>query len=279
MVPFILLIVAFAAFSLIVRAAQRHGADDLAIGAINYIVAALVCWVTVAITRPDFVLPAVGIGVLAGISYALGFVLLASTMKAKGAAITAAVMNLGVLVPILAAVVVWGERPGVVAIAGIALAVVAMPVLALDKGIDGEALTIRRLGVLLALFVANGAALAFADWFHSYGLVGARPLYVAILFTLAAASAISYWLSRPERRLRRQEVAWGAVLGVDNAAAALLTLYSLDAEMASVMFALVGALALAVVAVAAAVMWREMPGRAGWIGMAAAVIALVLTKL
>jgi len=279
MASFILLVVAFAAFSLIVRAAQRRGVDDIAVGAVNYVVAAIVCWVIVALTRPSFALPAIGIGVLAGISYALGFVLLASTMKAKGAAITAAVMNLGVLVPILAAVVVWGERPGAVAIAGIALAVVAMPVLALDRGIDGEPLTARRLGVLLALFVANGAALAFADWFHSYSLISVRPLYVAILFTLAAVSAISYWLSRPERRLRRQELAWGAVLGVDNAAAALLTLYSLDAEMASVLFALVGALTLACVAIFAALVWREMPGRAGWIGLATAVAALVLAKL
>jgi len=217
--------------------------------------------------------------VLAGTAYALGFVLLAWMMKAKGAAITAAVMNLGVILPILAAVLIWGERPGSLAIVGIGLAVIAMPVLALDKGIDREPLTPRRIAALIALFFINGMALVFADWFHSYDLVAERPLYFAVLFTVASIVAVGYWQMQKERVFTKREMSWGVALGVDNAVAALLILYSLDAEMASVLFALVGALTLAVVAIFAAVVWREMPGRAGWIGMAAAVAALVLAKV
>ena len=275
----ILLVLAFAGLALIVRGAQRRGADEIAVGAIGYVAAAAVSWLVVGVSGATLVLPAVGIGALGGASCALGFVLLASAMKMKGAAIAAAAMNLGVLVPILAAVAVWGERPGLTAIIGIVLAVIAMPVLALDKGIDHAPLTPRRVGLLLAVFLVNGSVLAFADWFHAYGLLGARPLYVAVFFTVAALSAAVYWRAHGERRLRRQELAWGALLGVDNAAAGLLTLYGLDAEMASVLFALVGALTLASVVVFAAVVWREMPGRAGWIGLAAAVAALVLAKL
>lgn len=275
----ILLVVAFAGLALIVRGAQRRGADEIAVGAIGYVAAAGVSWLVVGVSGTTLVLPAVGIGALGGASCALGFVLLASAMKAKGAAIAAAAMNLGVLVPILAAVAVWGERPGLTAIIGIILAVIAMPVLALDKGIDHEPLTPRRVGLLLAVFLVNGSVLAFSDWFHAYGLLSARPLYVAVFFTVAAISAAVYWRSHGERLLRRQELAWGALLGVDNAAAGLLTLYGLDAEMASVLFALVGALTLASVVVFAAVVWREMPGRAGWIGLATAVAALVLAKL
>lgn len=279
MTAIILLIAAFAGLALIVRGAQRRGADEIAVGAIGYMVAAGVSWLAVGMTRPTWELPAIGIGALAGASCALGFVLLASAMRTKGAAIAAAVMNLGVLVPILVAVAVWGERPGLTAIIGILLAVIAMPVLALDKGIDHAPLTPRRIGLLLGVFLANGSVLAFADWFHSYELVGARVLYIAVFFAVAAVSAAVYWRVRGERRLRRRELAWGALLGVDNAAAGLLTLYGLDAAMASVLFALVGALTLACVVVFAAVVWREMPRRAGWIGMAAAVVALVLTKL
>ena len=279
MIAFILLIAAFAAFALIIRATQRRGIDDIAVGAVNYVVAALVCWIATAVMRPAPALPAVTIGLLAGVAYALGFVLLARTMKTKGAAITSAVMNLGVILPILAAIIIWGERPGTTALFGIALAVVAMPVLALDKNIDREPMTYRRVGVLIALFAVNGGALVFANWFHSYELVAQRPLYFAVLFSVASIVAVGYWLLQAERRFGLRELSWGSLLGVDNAAAALLILYTLDAEMASVLFALVGALTLATVAVFAAVVWREIPGRAGWIGMAAAVAALVLAKL
>ncbi len=278
MLLFVFIVLCGAGFALTARAAQRRNADTLAVGAVNYACAAIISWILAvppgASTDPQTLY----IGIVGGITYVAAYFCLLPSLEQKGTAIAASVMQLGVLVPLVGALLIWGERPQTVAACGIVLAVLALPMLTLDKGVSSQALTAGRVMVLLGLFILNGSAMLVNKWFHTTGLHGERAMYLAVLFTVAAVGCWLAWLAQRRRKLGVRELGWGAALGSFNVAATLLTLYGLDIYLAAVLFPLVAAVTLAVVTVFAALAWREIPGRIGWIGLAAAISAVILAN-
>ena len=279
MFVFILIVLCAAGFALTTRAAQLRDTDTVAVGAINYTFAALIAWALAFVSQPAAAPETLRIGILGGITYVLAYLFLLPSLRHKGTAIAASVVQLGVLVPIVGALLIWGERPAIIRAYGMVLAVLALPLLTLDKGVSRQPLTLGRVMVLVGLFLLNGLAMLVNTWFHTTGLEGQRAMYLAILFTVAAVGCTAAWLIRPERKLGIKEAAWGALLGTFNVGGTLFTLYGLDLYLASVLFPITAALALAVITTFAAIAWREIPGKIGWAGIAAALTAVVLANM
>ncbi len=279
MLVFILIVLCGAGFALTTRAAQRRDTDTVGVGAVNYAFAALIACTLASVSGPAAAPETLRIGILGGITYVVAYLFLLPSLRQKGTAIAASVMQLGVLVPIAGALLIWAERPEILRAYGMVLAVLALPLLTLDKGVSRHRLTLGRVMVLLGLFLLNGLAMLVNTWFHTTGLEGQRTMYLAILFSVAAVGCTAAWLLRPERKLGVQEAAWGLLLGAFNVAATLLTLYGLDLYLASVLFPLTAALTLALITAFAAIAWREIPGKIGWVGIAVALSAVVLANM
>ncbi len=279
MLLLIVIVLCGAGFALTTRAAQRRDTDTVAVGAINYAFAALIAWALASLSEPAAAPETLRIGILGGITYVVAYLFLLPSLRQKGTAIAASVMQLGVLVPIAGALLIWDERPEIIRAYGMVLAVLALPLLTLDKGVSRQALTLGRVMVLVGLFLLNGLAMLINTWFHTTGLEGQRAMYLAILFSVAAVGCAAAWRTRPERKLGVKEAAWGALLGAFNVAATLLTLYGLDLYPASILFPITAALTLAIITAFAAIAWRELPGKIGWAGIAAALAAVVLANM
>ncbi len=272
-------IVANTSFALILRAAQRRHANDMAVGTINYVVASMFFGILAAISRPDGATTAATYALAGGSFNVIIYLLLLPAMRLRGVAISIAMVRLAVVIPLAAAILVWNEAPSFVQTYGILLALVAVPMLTLDKGISDQPLTVRRIAVLLGLLLSNGMTLLMLKAFQMTGFTGARPIYLGVVFAIGAVVCAIAWLRGRKAPLSALEIKWGILLGTSNALTNILMFATLDVLLASVMFPILAAAGLSLSTIFAAIAWREIPGKLGWAGIAVAVVAVVLTNL
>ncbi len=272
-------IVANTSFALILRAAQHRRANDLAVGMINYIFAAMLFAIVGALSRPEGADTALAYAAVGGSFNVMIYLLLLPAMRLRGVAISIAMVRLAVVIPLAAAILVWNEAPSAVQTYGIALALLAVPMLSLDRGVSNQPLTARRIAVLLGLLLSNGMTLLILKAFQVTGFTGARSIYLAGVFTIGAVVCAGAWLRGREAPLGLPEITWGVLLGSSNALTNLLIFATLDVLLASVMFPILAAAGLSLSTIFAAIAWREVPGKLGWAGIALAVVAVVLANL
>lgn len=269
-----------AGFGIVVRDAQRRDLDLMTVGMINYVAAAgfYVAW-----TRIDGVTACdprtVLIGAIGGVIYAAGFLLMLGPLRWRGLGVVAALLGLSVLVPLSASLLAWHETLEGVQMLGVGLALIAIPLLSLDRGAaNGLRLTGLMAIGMAALFLVNGSGWTVQKWYHTTGLSGERHVYFAWLFGVASLATLIAWLVR-SRRLSAAALAWGAMLGACNVIANLALLAALDRLPGAVAFPLMQAGIMIVAAGFAALAWRERPGRLGTTGIAVAAAAVALINL
>ncbi|MGD9496050.1 MAG: hypothetical protein AB7Y46_07055 [Armatimonadota bacterium] len=268
-----------AGFGIVVRDAQRRGLDLLTVGLVNYIVAAgfYALWSSAGDRNAGDARTAL-IGTIGGVIYAAGFLLMLGPLRWRGLGVVAALVGLSVTVPMTASLVVWHERLLGVHAAGAALALLAIPLLSLDRGAGHQALTALMAVGLAALFLINGSGLLVQKWYHTTGLAAQRPLFLTYLFGVAALAMVAVWAAR-SRRMPAASVGSGAVLGVCNIVANLALLAALDRLPGAAVFPVMQAGVMIVAAGFAAVAWREKPGRLGTLGISIAAAAVVMINL
>ncbi|MGE5532010.1 MAG: hypothetical protein ACM3VW_07855 [Bacteroidota bacterium] len=277
MLALVIAIVCGTCFSLVMRHSQRLGRDQFAIMTINHFVAFAAALVLArSCLRPSP--PTLMIATIAGILFVAAYVVLLHSMDLKGVGIANAFGRLAVLIPVVATVLVWHERPHLTEGAGGLLALTAMPLLSLDREGTGGKLKRRQVPILLALFVGQGLCLLTSKWFHSTGLQAERPLYFALVFGIAGIASVGCWLIW-SRRCGWSEVAFGVPMGLMNVANAMALVFALDKLPGSVVFPVFAALTLALVTGAAAWLWKEIPGPLGRWGIAVATAAVVLINM
>lgn len=264
-------------FSLMIRHTQRLGQDQFAVMAINYLAgSAIGLALTGSHLQPSP--PTIQIAVFGGVIFVATYVVLIHSMDLKGVAIANAMTRLSVLVPVLATIIIWRERPQLFEAVGGLLALAAMPLLSLDRDSNGGRLTRRQVPLLIALFVLNGLCLLSSKWFHTTGLEAERPLYFALLFAVAGVVSLVCWLVW-SRRCGWRELIWGVPLGIINLVTGLAVIKALDTLSGSVVFPVFAAVSLSLTTGAAAWLWKEIPGRRGRWGIVVATAAVILINV
>jgi len=302
MLPLALSTLFSAGFALWVRFAQKRGANLTAVGAVNYLTATLfhaILAIASGLRVPHGASLWIGIG--GGLVYATAFFLLHGLMKQRGVSVTAAVTRLSVLVPIGVAVLAWGETASAVQTAGIALAVVSLPLLSLpprgsrENRTSGGARQIRwRSTALLAgLFVANGLCLLAPRAFRQTGIQGEDSLFLLIVFAAAAFAACAVWLLQergPGSRAARAagprpavpllaSVLPGIAVGLCNALANRFVVAALRKLPGIVVYPFYSAMGLLLTVVFSRMVWKEKIGALETVGMAFALGSIVLVNL
>jgi len=259
MLALVVSVVFMAGFGLVVRASQRRGLHMLGVGLCNYLAAALFygLWILRdGLWTCDWRTAA--IGAIGGAFYGGGFFLILAPMRWRGVGIVSAILGPPVQV------------------AGVALALCALPLLGFDEGARGGKLTPGMAAVMLGLFLVNGGCMTVQKWFHTTGLDGERPVFFWYLFTVAAAILLVAWLTR-SRELERTDLGYGVLLGACNVLANLALLAALDRLPGVVVFPVMQAGVMIFSVLFGQVAWRERPGRLGLagIGLAAGAVALI----
>lgn len=283
MLYLLLLIITFAAFNLSFRQAQRLGLNLHLTGVFLYLAGGLMFLVLYRLAPAPLSQTVIVLALVAGVLFTGMYVLMIPTMSDRGVSLMTALQQLSVLVPMAASLVIYHEHPSTIAAVGAGLCLVAMPFLALDRGVSGAGLTARKLTMFVGLMVINGVALTAAKVFDEMKVPEQLNGYMSLLMFTAAAVCLPFGVVSvrrgPQVRYGATTVGWGAYLGLLLALGQLFMLLSLRHYPGVVVYPLCQASNVSLVTLVSLLAWRERPGALGFVGIALAVIAIVLVNL
>jgi multidrug transporter EmrE-like cation transporter len=103
------------------------------------------------------------------------------------------------------------------------------------------------------------------------------PFQTIIFVAAFFVTTMLYYLRRP--RMTSETLQWGALLGATNFGNYLFLVLALTALPGLVVYPVIAAGEVGLLAVAGVVLWKEKVGVRSWLGIALAVIAIFLIQL
>jgi drug/metabolite transporter (DMT)-like permease len=278
MIYLLLIPLLYAYSSVAARHVQRLNLNLYAVGGFQYLFSALV-YGAVCLHSPQALSPLVirG-GVVLGLLYAVTYLFFVPTLEDRGVSVMAALCQLSALLPMLGALLIWHEHPTPVRWAGAILCLVAMPMLGLDRGLTDAHPTWRKALIFAGMVVFNGGVLLGLKWFQELAM---PDQFGGLMLTTFATATVVMALLWPWYRgnFTRPVVLWGGAISVSYAGAALLIVQALRHYGGVVVFPFAEATAVALTVAFAALVWKEIPGRLGQLGIIVVTIAAVLINL
>ena len=158
------------------------------------------------------------LGIASGVLYVCNVYLISAAIRRVGMALLASVMSLSVCVPVFASIA-YGD-PWRSQVAGLAIALVALPVLATARAGTGEtraqASSARRVILVLVCFFAMGAEGTLLKSARQFGDGSYEWVYLPALFVTAAIVSAGPVLAMSTRKLNRAGLVAGLILGGCN---------------------------------------------------------------
>lgn len=266
--------------------AERRQLDRTALLTVNY-AAAVILALALQGLEPIPAVPVafVGLGVTQGVLFIAGFWLFALAIRQAGMGLAAGVMRLSVVIPVLVSWSVWEERPSVLqliglGLAGVAFFLVARPASSSTRSGDERASALGTASVLGLLFLAGGMVDVLNKTF-SIQYSDAVPTSAFLLLVFGVAFGVGAVLVL-RRRLRigqwpRGEVlGWGALVGVINYASADFFLHAIEVLPAPFVFPANNVAIVLGATFVGWIVWNERIRRINALGLAIALVALVL---
>jgi multidrug transporter EmrE-like cation transporter len=198
-------------FAQLLRYSQARGGRVMSVVLVNYAFATLFC-LALAVNGGELGWSGVTLacGVVGGTAYLLSLLFLLPAMDASGVAVSVAVLQLAVLVPVATSIVAFGERPSPAQVVGLVLAVAALVVLSVTTSAPAGSptrvgRTSRRFSPLLVpLFFVTGLSGVAMKTFQQFGPPRERMSFNATLFAFATLSTlVAMGRSAPPRRTPR----------------------------------------------------------------------------
>jgi len=266
-------------FGHIMKWALRRRCELAAVGAVNYAVASSMSLLFALILgSAGLSVSAIATGILGGLSYVVSFFFYAQAMRLTGVSISTAVVRLSMLPAVLASVLIWGERPGLIQVVGMVLVFASLPLLSQQPGDKTVPLRGEVWHWLLAVFVTTSGGYLAARLFQEVGSPAAKPLLLSVWFGVSALVG-AFYLRVQRLAPRPADLPLGIVLGAANVIGNFALLAALESLPGAIVFPVSTAGGLVLTILTSAALWREKLSRPALAGVLMAVPALVLMNL
>lgn len=274
----ILAILCSAAISLVMRLSTNRVSNNVSMLAMNYLMCLLIAgtytgWGNL-FPKEAGVRTAMLLGGAQGMLYLAAFVLLQLNIKKNGVVLSAIFQRLGLLVPMVASIFLFGEMPETMQIIGFFVAVAAIVLINLEKE---QTIMQFKLGLVL-LLLAGGFADVMAKLYEEWGDPALAPQFLLYTFGLALVLCLVLMVSRKERP-GAAEVLYGFAVGIPNYFCAKFLLAALETIPAVIVYPTFSVATILVVTLAGVVLFRERLGKRQWTAVAIILAALVLLNL
>jgi drug/metabolite transporter (DMT)-like permease len=331
----LLKVVSSVGMGLVLKRADARALDRLPLIRANYAVAAVLGFIaTVALGQNHISTPTMLLAAITGVLFVAGMLVWTRAIQAAGLALSVVAMRTAVVIPLLASVIIWHERPSPIELAGSFVALLALSLVlsevAREEGTKSQvemtkalptvegagpvspaadrrppsatadcklqtgnshaarghsSFTIRSsfFGIpsspfwLSLLFLTEGLVMVPALIFRK-ALPQAENLPFQTVIFIAAffVTTLLYYLRRP--RLTSETLQWGALLGTANLGNYLFLVLALSVLPGLAVYPAIAAGEVGLMAVAGVVLWKEKVGIRSWLGIALAILALVLIQ-
>ena len=277
MVYLILAIVCSSLVTLVMRVSEKYSRNNLSMLACNYITCALL---GALYTGPAHLFPAqdglgqtLMLGAIGGVLFLGSFMLLQWNIYKNGVVLPTTFMKLGVIIPTILSIVVFGESPRLVQILGVALAIFAI-ILMQGRDSGGAKSTIA----LLMLLLVTGGSNSMSKIFERVGNPAFSDHFLFYIFSMAFILCVIVCLVK-KQSLAVQDVLCGIAISIPNYYSTRFMLLSLSRMPAVVAYPSYSVSSIVLVTLVGVIAFREKLSKRKLIALAIILAALVLLNL
>lgn len=276
-------------FALSTRVAQFRRYDYFLVAAVNYCLAALLASVWAILRGPlDFDAPTVIFGAIQGIQYAGTMIGVYLLLVRSGVGITFIFLRLSVVVPTLAAIVFFAERPTGPAIGGLLLMLISIPLLVGPRSAVRGPRSRWYWPLVALMMVFTGAGLTASKAFNEFSTPDRAPDFVMASFLVSVPVALAIFAMRRRFQARtpplRQSLATpgalatGAAMGLCNVIQLALLVAALELIPGTIAFPIQTSASVLLTTAAGVIVWHERHGPIVWLGVTAALAGMVIVN-
>ena len=290
MLYLLLAIASSSLISVIMRLTESRLSNQMVMVTVNYAVCfglslAYVDWANTGFlgSSPQ---SSIVIGLIAGVLYLAGFVFMKFNMQENGIVLASIFMKLGVIIPTLMAVVIFGERMEWTRALGILLAVGAIVLIHFEKEevLPGSGTAARKSSghrgkiFLILLLLVGGMADSMTNVFEQLGSPDGKDGFLFVtFFTAFVLAVIAAFLSKIRPSV--QDLLFGLLIGVPNYFSSRFILKALGSVDAVLVYPMFSVGTLIVVTLAGILFFKEQVSRQKACALALIVAALCLLNV
>jgi drug/metabolite transporter (DMT)-like permease len=283
----IYLLLAVTASSLILisfKVFDRLGVDSLTAITINYLAGAFFGFNSIG-WRADYhgIVSAnwFPMSVLTGLILISGFILFSLSTRKAGITVTALSSRMAVIISVLSGIILFDDKAGVVKLAGICLALIAFYLTFRKDRFEKPHFSVLLLPLAVFLFMGlNDVILKVTQFYYTGSENESEQVrYVSTAFTFGFLTGIPVLFFRTLRKrqpIHLKSILSGVFLGILNWFSAYYLLMGLGVMEVSVFVPLVNVSVVGISALAGYFLFREKLSPANWLGIALALIAIVM---
>lgn len=280
MIYLILAVASSAAISIAMRASEKHVKNELAMFMSNYLICIALSFAFME-NKTQFVssIGASGLtillGGLSGVMFLANFLFYKFNMKCNGIVMSATFMKLGVLVPTIMAIAVFGEMPHMTQILGILVAVGAIVLINFEKDALSQG---RHMLWLFLLLLVSGFTDSMANVFDKMADPAQKDTY--LLATFGTAFLITVILVCTKKiKVGKMDFLFGALIGIPNYFSSRFLILSLQEIEAVLVYPTYSVATMITIAVAGVLIFREKISTKKMCALVLILLALVLLNI
>lgn len=265
--------------SITMRFSETKVKNDIGMLCVNYLMCMFLAWGYTGFADwfpgVQGVSLAAGLGIVNGILYLAGFVLLQVNIRKNGVVLSSTFMKLGLLVSMVVSVLFFREQPELWQWLGFFLAVAAIVLVNYQPG-TGKAAS--KWGLILAL-LAGGTADAMSKIFEELGNPALSDHFLLYTFLVAFVCCILLNAGRKQGCPGKREWLFGLLIGIPNFFSAKFMLAALETVPAVIVYPVCSVGTILVVTMAGVLLFRERLEKRQWMALAMILVALVLLNI
>ena len=277
MIYLLLAILCSSAISLVMRLSSDRVENGYGMLTVNYIT----CMLLAAFHVGFDVLPmgpgfgqTLGLGAFTGAVYLAAFVLMQMNVRKNGVVLSSVFMKLGLLVPMLVSIVLFGEMPGALQWLGFVLAVAAIVMINWKSGGSGASSALS----LVLLLLAGGTADCMSKVFEELGPAALSGQFLFFTFLFAFLLCKDLVLFR-RQRIGRNEMIYGCLVGLPNFYSSKFILSALTELDAVIVYPSFSVATILVVTLVGVLAFKERLNKLQWLALGIILAALDLLNI
>ena len=220
-------------------------------------------------------------GLIGGILFVLSLLCMQHSIETDGAILTSAFSKLGLLVPLLLSIVVFGEKPALTQAIGLCTLIAAIFIFSYEQNSIKDSRKIH-LFFLLIVLLTGGAADAMAKVYDIIGIRNEDSVYILLVFFFA--SILTFFLSEKELKQIKQkhslrDLAYGVLIGIPNYFSSVFLLKALNGLPAFIVYPVFSCCAVIIVTLLSQIFFHEVLSRRQLAGLILILVSLALLNL
>ena len=283
MIYLILAICSSALISIFMRAGENMIRNNISTLAVNYVVC-LLLGMYYSAGSGSFIVPwdtgkvTIFLGVIEGFLFVASFILYQFNIFRNGVVMSSTFMKLGVLIPTLVAILIFGEHPSIIQILGIVMAVLAIIIVNGVKGKTDETGTVTAPHALALLLLCGGLGDSLTKFYDELGPAEYSSHFLLYVFAVALVLCTTVALAKGQR-FTVPDILFGCLIGFPNYYSARFLLLSLSHVPAVIAYPMLSVGTILLVSIAGVMLFHEKMTHRQWASVGVVIAAMILLNV